>query len=154
TMQRIAAFATILACVAGAMIAAPPHAPTASAAHSYPRHLIARDKGGGKPTPRGDDSCQYANDHECDEPDIGTGACSMGTDYSDCVRLRTGEDDSCQYAHDGECDEPNFGSGACTQGTDHSDCGNISWLRNQTDSCATAFNGVCDEPGRGNGSCA
>ncbi|MBI3437261.1 MAG: trypsin-like serine protease [Proteobacteria bacterium] len=110
------------------------------------------DKPGGGAA-RGDDSCQYANDHECDEPGIGTGACRMNTDHSDCVHLRTGEDDSCQWHGDGECDEPNFGSGACTQGTDRADCGNIAWLRNQNDSCATAFNGVCEEPGHGSGSC-
>ncbi len=103
----------------------------------------------------GNDTCQWANDNECDDPDIGTGACPMGTDYSDCRRLRAGiEDDSCQWARDGECDEPNFGTGACVQGTDRTDCGEISWMRNQNDRCATSFNGVCEEPGRGNGSCA
>lgn len=100
------------------------------------------------------DSCRWANDHECDEPTIGTGVCAANTDYSDCQHLRTSEDDSCQWALDGECDEPNFGTGACTQGTDHSDCGDIAWLRNETDSCATAFDGVCEEPGHGNGACA
>ena len=35
----------------------------------------------------GDDSCQYANDNECDEPGLGTGACVAGTDHSDCWRL-------------------------------------------------------------------
>ncbi|HCR67085.1 MAG TPA: peptidase S1, partial [Oceanicaulis sp.] len=34
----------------------------------------------------GDDSCRYANDNECDEPGLGTGACSAGTDRSDCWR--------------------------------------------------------------------
>jgi protease YdgD len=101
-----------------------------------------------------DDSCRWANDHECDEPGLGTGACPAGTDRTDCIRIRSGvEDDSCQWAHDGECDEPGFGTGACTQGTDHTDCGAISWMRFQNDSCATAFDGVCDEPGVGTGHC-
>jgi protease YdgD len=109
----------------------------------------------GKPSgpASGNDTCRYAHDNECDEPDIGTGACPMNTDYSDCVHLRTGEDDSCRWAHDGECDEPNFGTGACVQGSDRTDCGQIAWMRNQNDSCRTSFNGVCEEPGRGNGSC-
>ncbi len=104
---------------------------------------------------RGDDSCRYANDGECDDPRIGTGACQAGTDYSDCWRIAQGvEDDSCRYANDGECDEPEFGTGACTQGTDRTDCGDIGYLRFQDDTCATAFDGVCNEPGVGNGTCA
>lgn len=114
----------------------------------------AKQPGRGKPERRGDDSCRWANDNECDDPDIGTGACVMGTDYSDCRHLREGENDSCRWARDGECDEPNFGTGACVQGTDRTDCGSIAWMRNQTDRCATAFNGVCEEPGRGSGTCA
>lgn len=102
----------------------------------------------------GNDSCRWANDNECDEPDIGTGACQMGTDRSDCRAVRAGDDDSCRWARDGECDEPNFGTGACVQGTDRTDCGAIAWMRNQTDACANAFNGTCEEPGRGDGSCA
>jgi protease YdgD len=103
---------------------------------------------------RGNDSCRWANDNECDDPDIGTGACTMGTDFSDCRRMRAGiEDDTCQWARDGECDEPGFGTGACVQGSDRTDCGAVAWMRNQRDSCATSFNGVCEEPGRGNGSC-
>lgn len=102
----------------------------------------------------GDDSCRHANDGECDQPGVGTGACEAGTDYSDCWRIMTGrEDDSCQWANDGECDEPSFGTGACTQGTDLSDCGDVSALRFRDDSCETAFNGVCEEPGLGSGTC-
>ncbi|GAM96420.1 putative protease ydgD [alpha proteobacterium U9-1i] len=112
-----------------------------------------------KPPPRGvsgggDDSCQWANDRECDDPDIGTGACRMGTDVSDCRAMRAGDDDSCRWARDGECDDPNFGTGACVQGTDRTDCGQVSWLRNLNDSCATSFNNVCEEPGRGSGCAA
>lgn len=105
-------------------------------------------------THTGDDSCRWANDRECDEPGIGTGACEAGTDYSDCWRIITGlEDDSCQWANDGECDEPGIGTGACTQGTDRTDCGDMTGLRFRNDSCEHAFNGVCDEPGIGTGRC-
>lgn len=102
----------------------------------------------------GDDSCQHANDMECDEPGVGTGACPAGTDYSDCWRIMTGqEDNSCQWANDGECDEPRFGTGVCTQGTDRADCGDLSGVRFHLDSCDLAFNGVCDHPGEGTGRC-
>ncbi len=102
----------------------------------------------------GDDSCRWANDGECDDPRIGTGACQAGTDYSDCWRIAQGvEDDTCQWANDGECDEPHFGTGACTQATDHADCGDVGYLKFQTDTCATAFDGVCNEPGTGDGTC-
>lgn len=107
---------------------------------------------------RGDDSCQYANDRECDHPGIGTGACADGTDWSDCRFLIEGENDSCEWAGDGECDEPGLGTGVCTQGTDRTDCAGIIHLRFRNDNCATAFNGVCEEPGptrvRGENRCA
>ncbi|WP_238934928.1 trypsin-like serine peptidase [Maricaulis parjimensis] len=103
----------------------------------------------------GDDSCQWANDGECDDPGLGTGACRQGTDYSDCWRLVQGvEDNTCRWANDGECDEPGFGTGACTQATDLADCGDIIHLRFRNDSCETAFDGVCNEPGVGDGTCA
>ena len=104
----------------------------------------------------GDDSCRWANDRECDEPGLGTGACEPGTDYSDCWRLMEGvEDDSCPWANDGECDEPGIGTGACTQATDASDCGAVAHLRFQTDHCDTAFNGICEDRDRGGtGACA
>ena len=116
-------------------------------------------KGEGDATPggryRGDDSCQWANDGECDDPGLGTGACRQGTDYSDCWRLAQGvEDNSCRWANDGECDEPGFGTGACTQATDLADCGDVVHLRFRNDSCETAFDGVCNEPGIGDGQCA
>lgn len=108
----------------------------------------------GAPGVRGDDSCRWANDRECDEPGLGTGACTAGTDYSDCRFLREGEADACRWANDGECDEPGFGTGACVQGSDLTDCGAVSHLRFRNDSCRTAFNGVCEEPEIGNGRCA
>ena len=102
----------------------------------------------------GSDTCRWANDGECDDPGIGTGACEQGTDYSDCWRLVEGvEDNSCRWANDGECDEPGFGTGACTQATDLGDCGDIIHLRFRNDSCETAFDGVCNEPGVGDGTC-
>lgn len=125
----------------------------------YARLLQQVTKPGARPGPasqvRGDDSCRWANDFECDEPGVGTGACSPGTDYSDCWRVMSGvEDDSCQWANDGECDEPRFGTGACTQATDATDCGAVSHLRFQNDQCDTAFNGVCEDPELGgNGAC-
>lgn len=116
--------------------------------------LLAKQARVKPPRQGGDDSCRWANDNECDDPDIGTGACRPGTDVSDCRALRTGENDSCRWARDHECDEPNFGTGACVQGTDRSDCGDIAWMRNANDACATAFNAVCEEPGHGDGTCA
>ncbi|MGJ3230176.1 MAG: trypsin-like serine peptidase [Oceanicaulis sp.] len=121
-------------------------------ADDYARLLQAIKKPGDY---EGDDSCRHANDGECDEPGLGTGACRSGTDRSDCWRILTGrEDDSCQWARDGECDEPGFGTGACTQGTDQTDCGDVTELRFRSDMCATAFDGVCDEPELGTGRCA
>ncbi|WP_291891691.1 trypsin-like serine protease [Maricaulis sp.] len=103
---------------------------------------------------RGVDSCRWANDGECDDPGIGTGACTVGTDYSDCWRIAEGvEDNSCQWANDNECDEPGFGTGACTQATDLADCGSVIELRFRNDSCETAFDGVCNEPEIGDGRC-
>lgn len=124
----------------------------------YARLLHQVTKPGARPAAssavQGDDSCRWANDNECDEPGVGTGACTAGTDYSDCWRVMTGvEDDSCQWANDGECDEPGFGTGACVQGTDLTDCGDLIELRFRNDQCDTAFNGVCEEPGQGDGSC-
>jgi protease YdgD len=110
----------------------------------------------GASTPRGNDSCRWANDLECDEPDIGTAACAANTDYSDCRYLRTGETDDCEYARDDECDEPGLGTGVCAQGSDRTDCAAIANLRFQDDSCETAFNGVCEAEGearRGRASC-
>lgn len=103
----------------------------------------------------GNDSCRWANDRECDEPGIGTGACQPGTDRSDCQYIRFGERDACQWARDGECDEPQFGTGACVMGSDRTDCGDVSHLRFRNDSCEHAFNNVCDERGMGGtGRCA
>ena len=159
---------------AGVQLAGAPPAESApaSAVHDPDERMSSRQIGnwlrqlGDKPpkpgsgtTPAGDyrgtDTCRWANDGECDDPGIGTGACQQGTDYSDCWRIAQGvEDNSCRWANDGECDEPNFGTGACTQATDLNDCGSVIELRFRNDSCETAFDGVCNEPGMGDGSCA
>ncbi len=57
---------------------------------------------------RSPDTCQYALDGECDEPEY----CAEGTDTTDCG------DDSCASANDNECDEPLY----CAFGTDTTDC--------------------------------
>ena len=71
-----------------------------------------------------DNSCRWANDGECDEPIIGTGACEPGTDSNDCRAARPFliRDDSCPFAFDGICDEPVIGTGRCAENTDTADC--------------------------------
>jgi len=102
----------------------------------------------------GSDTCRWANDLECDDPNFGgTGACSAGTDASDCRALAIGGDNTCRWANDNECDEPGIGTGVCTSGTDTNDCRSIAFLRNRSNTCETAFNGSCEEPGSGAGSC-
>lgn len=164
-MRLAAGAAIIAACVAASFLLSPiearPSAPGGYAgATPFDAQATLTLHAGKQPINKpgadvgGNDSCRWANDNECDDPDIGTGACAMGTDRSDCWRIRANvEDDSCQWARDGECDEAGFGTGACTPGTDRTDCGSISWMRGLNDSCRTSFNGVCEEPGRGNGSC-
>ena len=100
-----------------------------------------------------DNSCTFAFDNECDEPGIGTGLCSAGTDDSDCG-MSSGPvgPNSCAFAFDGECDEPGIGTGACTSGTDRSDC-SAPTPATGPNSCAFAFDGECDEPGIGTGAC-
>lgn len=74
---------------------------------------------------QGYDTCQWAVDGECDEPGIGTGACPLGTDTTDCAGVGWS---TCQWADDGECDEPGIGTGVCEVGTDTGDCRPISIL--------------------------
>lgn len=153
-MRLIAAAALIVACI-GISVAngAAPTAPLSFAPLSLRTSGadLKQQQTRGKPPVRGPrDTCRWANDLECDEPDIGTGACAANTDESDCRAVRAGADnDSCQWANDGECDEPTFGTGQCVQGTDRTDCGELASIRNRVDSCVTAFNGACDEPGGG-----
>jgi len=75
------------------------------------------------------DTCDYANDNECDEARYGgQGYCDDGTDTTDCSLLSAGiADDSCSFANDGECDEYRFaGTGVCQDGSDTSDC--AAWV--------------------------
>ena len=103
----------------------------------------------------GDDSCRWANDGECDDGQFGgTGACTAGTDRTDCRAAAIGGDDSCRWANDGQCDEPGIGTGVCGSSTDQTDCAPVAFLRNRDNSCNTAFDGTCDEPDIGTGSCA
>lgn len=69
-------------------------------------------------------TCTWANDGECDEPRIGTGACSAGTDFNDCRAARPFlvRNDLCVTAFDGICDEPGAGTGRCAANTDTADC--------------------------------
>jgi len=67
----------------------------------------------------GNDSCQYALDGRCDEPEIGTALCLSATDATDCAGLGTND---CHSAGDGRCDEPGIGQGVCAIGTDTADC--------------------------------
>ncbi|MGD9967346.1 MAG: serine protease [Hyphomonadaceae bacterium] len=149
-MRLIAAAALIAGCIAVSVATGAAPAPGVSYAPLDLDRNFKQQREGKPPTPGPRDTCRWANDHECDEPEIGTGVCAANTDESDCRAIRTGADnDSCQWANDGECDEPTFGTGQCVQGTDRADCGDLFAIRNRIDSCSSAFNGVCDEPGRG-----
>lgn len=98
----------------------------------------------------GTDTCQWANDRECDDIRFGgTGACQNGTDASDCRALAIGGDDTCRWANDHECDEPGIGTGVCISGTDTTDCAPVAMMRNRNNNCETSFNGICEEPGSG-----
>lgn len=153
-MRLILAAGTISACLALSFAVDLPKMTGAHTTWTGARELSdAGKQRGGKPQ-ASNDGCRYARDNECDEPGIGTGACSANTDFSDCRYIRQGERDACRHARDGECDEPRFGTGACVQGADRTDCGDVAWLRNRNDSCETAFNGVCEEPGHQRSGCA
>lgn len=123
------------------------------------------------------DSCEYANDNECDEARYGgQGYCDDGTDTTDCRLLSAGiTDNSCEFANDGECDEYRYNStGACVDGSDTNDCAiwqtqresefmeraqalnlpvlTIGRLGNNT--CRWSNDGECDDPDiGGSGAC-
>ena len=102
------------------------------------------------------DSCIYANDGLCDEPNY----CSSGTDCSDCGSNQNSQTTTssgssstvtCQFVNDGICDEPTY----CPVGTDTADCANQSSSASPSsstsstaipDSCRYARDGYCDEP--------
>jgi hypothetical protein len=73
-------------------------------------HVAGESSSSGGGGGGGNDSCRYAHDGECDEPNY----CSSGTDCSDCHSCSSSSsgDDSCRYSHDGECDVPQF----CSRG--------------------------------------
>jgi protease YdgD len=102
----------------------------------------------------GNNSCEYADDLECDDEAFGgTSYCTTGTDANDCRAMAAGGDDSCLYASDNECDEPGIGTGLCMSGSDTADCSDLAFLRNRTNDCNTAFDTVCNEPEGGDSRC-
>lgn len=88
--------------------------------------------GDGDAVPSVDNSCTYAADTVCDEPEI----CAEGTDGTDCHGLTPGPND-CRWANDDVCDVP----ADCAPGSDTNDCTVVD-----PDSCTYALDGVCDEP--------
>ena len=92
-----------------------------------------------------DDSCEWANDGECDEGRYGGGSyCADGTDTSDCRPVA--QTAQCEYSFDYECDEERYGgTGACAAGTDTFDCA-IMATGAFDNSCSWADDGACDEP--------
>lgn len=129
---------------------------------------VAAGEDSGMDTPVGaaaGDSCEYANDAECDEARYGGGGyCEDGTDTTDCRQLAAGLDnDSCEWANDGACDELRYGGGGqCVDGTDATDCDNFGsspealarllalvpdTLRAELgdDSCQYSNDGECDD---------
>lgn len=102
-------------------------------------------------------TCEWALDGECDEPRVGTGLCSPGTDSWDCRRSGQYTANGCYWSNDGECDEPG-GTNLCPSGSDTADCRGTS--ANQfpdpesvANSCGWSFDGECDEPAIGTGLC-
>jgi V8-like Glu-specific endopeptidase len=113
-----------------------------------------------------DDSCAYARDNECDDPQYfqASGVCRPGSDATDCktgetlagatarllaevpsdIRVRLG-DDSCSFAQDATCDDDSFGgTGSCSPGTDATDCRPLAI--GGDNSCRYASDGECDDP--------
>ena len=130
-MRIVAAAATIAACVVvsfavGAHERVTPQTALARITADQAHGFAPTAKQGGKPGAGagGDDSCRWAHDHECDEPNFGTGACTQGTDRSDCgnIAWMRNQTDACATAFNGVCDEPGHGSGQCAPRTDRSDC--------------------------------
>jgi len=117
-------------------------------------------------------TCEYANDNECDEARYGgQGYCDTGTDTNDCALLSQGiANDSCVFGNDNECDEYRFGgTGSCQDGSDTSDC--AAWVvqresdffdrarslgvaqadinRLGDNTCRWSYDGECDDPNYG-----
>lgn len=67
--------------------------------------------------------CLFANNGQCDEPGIGTGACAPRTDSADCRGPEASlNPNSCPAAFNAQCDEPGIGTGICPAATDGADC--------------------------------
>ena len=90
-----------------------------------------------------DDSCQWANNGECDDPTwpvYDTSLCDPGTDCTDCKPC----EDTCSYANNGQCDdstEPVYDYDLCDPGTDCTDC-----VPACDDTCEYANDAECDDP--------
>lgn len=82
-------------------------------------------------------TCRFANDGDCDEPN-GLNYCASGTDMTDCSNPASNYGSgrgfsagiygapapvACIHTNDGDCDEPN-GLNLCPSGTDAVDCSN------------------------------
>lgn len=114
-----------------------------------------------------ENSCEFANDNECDEVRFdGSGVCEDFTDTNDCRLLAQGiEDNSCAFANDNECDELRYGGGgACLDGSDTNDCQAYLTTREADyrariaalsaslqaqlgdNTCRWAYDGECDDP--------
>lgn len=118
----------------GNPVAAAPDKPDPTTVNPPPPDRAAQRQARG----RCENTCQYANDGECDDgrPNAHTGLCGLGTDCNDCGRVgqrfrkSSGPTagmctNTCQHARDGECDDgrPNSHTNVCGAGTDCADCG-------------------------------
>ena len=115
-------------------------------------------------------TCQYANDGECDDgrANSHTSLCGAGTDCNDCgavgrrfSRSQNNCTNTCQHANDGECDDgrTNAHTSLCAAGTDCNDCGPVGRAFNRggsgatgaaagsgcTNTCQHANDGECDD---------
>ena len=89
--------------------------------------------GGVVEQPTCSDTCQFANDGECDDGRAGaiSAACATGTDCNDCDRTGppagppqcSSNNNGCEYADDDICDEGEENSDFCVAGSDSRDCG-------------------------------
>ncbi|RAL23701.1 hypothetical protein DL240_05960 [Lujinxingia litoralis] len=109
-------------------------------------------------------TCQFANDGECDDggPGAQYGDCDLGTDCTDCgARAADPEPEpepdpepictnTCQHANDGECDDggPGASYNVCTYGTDCGDCGEREGLRNCNANADCAEGLLCNATGQ------
>ena len=97
-----------------------------------------------------DNSCNYALDGQCDEPNY----CASGTDSWDCRQTGDFGPNDCFWAYDGRCNEPDSATTAaiCPPESDGFDCRGVGQMP-QDDSCIWANDGECDHPVEGTGNC-